>query len=80
MNITTTPHPTKQKIVAKGGGKQRTVEVDTTRSDSWNHGNAAGELARVLIQGDRARELALEGVTHVTKESTHVFTFPNVNI
>lgn len=80
MNIRTAPHPSARKVVAKGGGKQRTVEIDTGHSLSWNHGNAAGELARVLIQGERARELALEGATAKVTETGVTFTFPNVNL
>lgn len=34
--------------IAKGGGKQRTVSLDFSRSEDWNAGNAAGTLAVVL--------------------------------
>jgi hypothetical protein len=33
---------------ATGAGKQRTVSLDFSKSDDWNAGNAAGELANVL--------------------------------
>lgn len=36
------------QIVAKCGGKQRTVNLDLSKSNDWNHGNAAGTLALVL--------------------------------
>ena len=36
------------KVRAKGGGKQRTVPLDLSKSSEWNHGAAAGELALVL--------------------------------
>lgn len=38
----------RSQIVAKGGGKQRTVSVDLSKSSDWNHGNAAGTLALAL--------------------------------
>jgi hypothetical protein len=34
--------------IAKGGGKQRTVSVDFSKSEDWNAGNAAGTLANAL--------------------------------
>lgn len=34
--------------IAKGGGKQRTVSVDLSKSEDWNAGNAAGTFAAVL--------------------------------
>lgn len=36
------------KIVAKGGGKQRTVAYDHSLTPSQNHGAAAGTLGLVL--------------------------------
>lgn len=36
------------QVIAKGGGKQRTVSVDLSKSSAWNHGNAAGVLGLVL--------------------------------
>lgn len=36
------------QILAKGGGKQRTTQVDLSKSAAWNHGVAAGALALVL--------------------------------
>lgn len=38
----------RSQILAKGGGKQRTVNYDDSRSSDWNHGNAAGVLGLVL--------------------------------
>jgi hypothetical protein len=35
-------------IVAKGGGKQRTIPVDLNRGSDYNHGAAAGTLAVAL--------------------------------
>lgn len=80
MNIYTSLHPTGEKIVAKGAGKQRTVAIDHDKSLAWNHGNAAGEVACVLIQGQRARELAAERATHVKGADKHTFGFPNVKL
>lgn len=36
------------RVLAKGGGKQRTIEWDHSVSSARNHGNAAGELALAL--------------------------------
>lgn len=36
------------QIVAKGGGRQRTVAFDLSKTADWNHGAAAGTLALVL--------------------------------
>ncbi|HWV45305.1 MAG TPA: hypothetical protein VN039_04630 [Nitrospira sp.] len=36
------------KILAKGGGKQRTIASDPAKSNNWNHAIAAGTLASVL--------------------------------
>lgn len=33
------------QILAKGLGKQRTVNLDLSKSNDWNHGHAAGVLA-----------------------------------
>lgn len=60
----------RSQILAKGNGKQKTTNVDLSKSNDWNHGNAAGELAL---------KLGLEWsdyVTHVeAPDSMHVFTF-----
>lgn len=42
-NVNGTP-----KVVAKGGGKQRTINWDLARGTDWNHGTAAGTLALAL--------------------------------
>lgn len=63
------------KIVAKGNGKQRTVNYDLSLSADRNHGLAAGTLALVLIKGEAARHLAAKTATHTTKDGgKHVFT------
>lgn len=48
----------RSQVLAKGGGKQRTVNWDASRSTDWNHGNAAGTLALVLDLKWR------EGISH----------------
>lgn len=61
MNITTTYTSNgngRSQIRATGAGRQRTVSYDQSRSPEWNHGNAAGTLALVLIEGDTARTVA----------------------
>jgi len=63
MNITTTKknnHNGTAQILAKGGGRQRTVSYDSSKSIEWNHGNAAGTLALVLFQGEESRKIATE--------------------
>ena len=63
MNITTTKKNAsngRPQILAKGSGKQRTVSYDLSKSIEWNHGNAAGTLALVLVQGETARKIAAE--------------------
>lgn len=48
------------QILATGAGRQRTSNYDDAKSLRWNHGNAAGTLALVLVQGRTARRLAAE--------------------
>lgn len=52
------------QILAKGGGKQRTVSVDLSKSSDWNHGNAAGTLIVALtasnMPGSTADEIHAE--------------------
>jgi hypothetical protein len=36
------------RILAKGGGRQKTINYDQSISSDRNHGNAAGELALML--------------------------------
>lgn len=78
MNITTTYTSNasgRSQVLAKGGGKQRTVSVDPSKSSDWNHGNAAGTLARVLFQGEASRRLAAKTATYKVKSSgVYVFT------
>lgn len=63
------------QIVAKGGGKQRTVTYLHEFSADTNHGLAAGELASVL-------GLAWsESITHDRMvDGRHRFTFPGVSL
>lgn len=64
------------QVLAKGGGKQRTVNWNHIKSNDWNHGNAAGTLALVLFQGDQSRAIAAKVATHkVTETNTHIFDF-----
>lgn len=73
MNITT-KHTSnasgRSQVIAKGGGKQRTVNVDPSKSADWNHGNAAGTLALVL--GLKWSD----GIQHTSHPSGHAFHFP----
>ena len=41
------------KIVAKGHGKQRTVNYNPAMSSEWNHGAAAGTLLNVLLSPEQ---------------------------
>lgn len=62
------------RILAKGGGKQRTLPYDHSVSPARNHGLAAGELALVLITGKKARQIAARGFSHIGRaNSTHEF-------
>lgn len=78
MNITT-KHTSnangRGQVIAKGGGKQRTTSWDYSKSDDWNHGNAAGTLALVLFQGETARRLAAKMATHTKRNGVHTFAF-----
>lgn len=38
----------RSQVLARGEGRQRTVNWDAQRSTDWNHGNAAGTLGLVL--------------------------------
>jgi hypothetical protein len=53
----------RSQIVAKGGGRQRTVSVDLAKSADWNHGTAAGTLALVLVD-PLARQAHADRATH----------------
>lgn len=44
----TLPTSGASRIVAKGGGRQKTITYDPALSSDRNHGNAAGELALIL--------------------------------
>jgi hypothetical protein len=51
MKIVTKPKTNAKgdvQIVAKGGGKQKTVTVDPAHSEDRSHGSAAGDLGLVL--------------------------------
>lgn len=68
QTITTSYHTVERtgagRITAKGGGKQRTVSVDLSKSSDWNHGNAAGTLIVALtasnMPGSTADEIHAE--------------------
>lgn len=82
MNITTkytTNVNGRSQIVAKGGGKQRTVSYDPSRSNDWNHGAAAGTLLRVHFGqvGQPALDDLMSNITHGSNDSgtVHTFTF-----
>lgn len=63
------------QIVAKGGGKQRTVSYLHEHNSDVNHGLAAGELASVLglVWSD--------SITHDRMvDGRHKFTFPGVSL
>lgn len=62
-------------VLAKGGGKQRTIPWDHSKSDDRNHGEAAGTLALVLFQGATARRIAVKTATHEYHENGHTFHF-----
>ena len=77
MNITTTKKSNangRPQILAKGGGKQRTVSYDLSKSAEWNHGNAAGTLGLVLFQGDKSREIAAK-TAKVVKDTGGTMVF-----
>ena len=60
------------QIVAKGAGRQRTVNYNHAKSSEWNHGVAAGTLAVVL--GLKWSD----GITHMGfNDGTHKFNFPS---
>jgi len=63
------------RLVAKGEGKQRTTVYDHSASPARNHGLAAGELALVLVQGERARQVAANTAKRLrTENGKMVFT------
>lgn len=88
MNITTkytTTGTGAGRIVATGGGRQKTVPYDHSVSPARNHGAAAGELAKVIIskelgpladekERNSAFRRASERATHVDHGDKHVFT------
>lgn len=72
MNITTkykTNHNGTGQIVAKGGGRQRTVNYNPAQSPEWNHGEAAGTLAAVLGLTWK------DNIVHEPDNGRHTFTF-----
>jgi hypothetical protein len=74
MNITTkytTTGKGEGRILAKGGGKQRTLPYDHSASIPRNHGLAAGELAKALgLTWDENR------ITHMGfADGTHKFVW-----
>lgn len=65
-----TNHNGRSQILAKGGGKQRTISFEDAHSFPRNHGNAAGTLALALNLDWH------DGITHeVTDNGQHVFKF-----
>lgn len=58
------------QIVAKGGGKQRTINVDHSKSLAHSHGVAAGTLALVL--GLQDGDIAHQSNQH---DTVHIFTW-----
>lgn len=73
MNIVTTLKTDakgNQKVLAKGGGKQKTVPATSDLTEAGNHGNAAGELA--LVHGLEWHD----DIQHeVRDDGSHVFIF-----
>lgn len=65
------------QILAKGGGKQRTVAFDPALSSDRNHGLAAGTLALVLFQGLTSRRIAAKTASHDQSDdgTRHGFAF-----
>lgn len=62
------------QIRATGMGKQRTIAADFSKSNARNHGEAAGTLALVLIQGERSRQVAAKTAKHFVTGGKHTFT------
>lgn len=56
----------RSQVIAKGGGKQRTVNVEQDKGYEWNHGNAAGVLALALglKDGDIVHTMSEDGTQH----------------
>lgn len=61
----------RSQIVAKGGGKQRTMNYDPSQSSDTNHGTAAGILGIILGWGWH------DGITHDQSDdgTRHGFSF-----
>ena len=59
MKITTEMKSTARgvTITAKGKGKQRTIPLDTDRTDDYNHGSAAGVLANVVLTDEQQAKM-----------------------
>lgn len=81
MNITTR-HTSNSKgtgqVLARGGGKQRTLTWDHAASSDTNHGRAAGELllAHFGTVGQPALDDLMSNITHTVKDDgSHRFTF-----
>lgn len=74
MNITTKHKSNasgRGQVIAKGGGKQRTISWDHSVSADRNHGAAAGTLALALGLSDSPD---ISGV--VKPDGSHVFSIP----
>ena len=77
MNITTTYKTNAAgtgQILAKSGGKQKTVSYDQTKSSAWNHGTAAGAFL-LAKDNDDPLLLAGENWTHDSNDSGTVHKF-----
>lgn len=46
------------RVVAKSNGRQRTVKVDLSKSERWNHGAAAGTLLAALLTDEQKAKVA----------------------
>jgi hypothetical protein len=64
-----TNHNGTGQVIAKGGGRQRTVQWEHALSADANHGAAAGTLALALGLSWH------DGITHENPGNGHVFTF-----
>lgn len=81
MNITTrhTSNASgRGQVIAKGGGRQRTISWDHAKSADHNHGAAAGTLIRALNGriGQPALDDLMSHIVHtVNDDGSHTFKF-----
>lgn len=58
------------RVVAKSNGRQRTIKVDLSKSERWNHGAAAGTLlAALLTDEQKAKVTHPSGMQRLSVES-----------